>query len=107
MTFSQKNNVNLMYGCDVARIYYHQNEDLHCMLITMDEIAPFATKKVGSMAEHLMEKIGKSPTVDLSFNHAQGSLRKNKQKKLKTLLNDSQNVDTTKQLLIRWLLLLL
>ena len=44
------------------------------------------------MAEHLMEKIGKSRTVDLSFNHARGSLNKNKQKKLKQLLNDSQNV---------------
>jgi hypothetical protein len=60
------------------------------MLITMEEIAPFATKKFGSMVEHLIEKIGKSPTVDLSFNHARGSLNKNKQKKLKTLLNDSQ-----------------
>ena len=106
MTFSQKNNVNLMFGCDVARIYYHQNE-FYAMLITMEEIAPFATKKVGLMAAHLIEKIGKSPTVDLSFNHARGSLSKNKQKKLKILLNDSQNVDTTKQLLTRWLLLLL
>ena len=43
MTLSQKNNVNLMYGCDVARIYYHQNE-FYAMLITMEEIAPFATK---------------------------------------------------------------
>ena len=106
MTLSQKNNVNLMYGCDVARIYYHQNE-FYAMIITMHEIVPFAKKKVGSMAEHLMEKIGKNPTVDLSFNHARGSLNKNKQKKLKQLLNDSQNVDTTKQLLTRWLLLLL
>ena len=107
MSLSQKNNLNLLYDCNVARVYYHENE-FYAMIITKTAITPFATKKVGEMAENLMKAVKNCPTpIDLRFNHAKGSLSKNKNRKLKQLLFESQNVDTTKQLLIKWLLLLL
>ena len=105
MTFAEKNNINLMFGCDVARVYYHENE-FYVMMITMESITPYASNQACVMAEYLLKHMGNSPTVDLSFNHARGSLSKNKKKKLNALLQ-LQNVDTTKEVLIRWLLLLL
>lgn len=105
MTLSHKNHINLIYGTNIARVYYYQNE-LYVMIITLEQIEPFGTTKIQDMAQHLLKAIDNSPTVDLSFNHAKGSLSKNKQKKLKQLLQ-LQNVDVDEKILSRWLALLL
>jgi hypothetical protein len=76
------------------------------MVITMEEIAPFATSKIGFMVQFLIHAMNNTPLVDLTFFYAKGGLSRSKQRKLAALLllKDS---DLTESLLGRWLAMLL
>ena len=104
MSLVHENHINLLFGPNVARVYYQH--ELYAMIITLEQIEPFTTKTIRDMARHLVKVTSKCPTVDLMFNHARGSLPKSKQRKLNGLLN-LQDVDVDEKILGRWLGLLL
>ena len=99
-----KNNITILIGCDIIRLYYMDNE-FYAMLVNSEEILPYATKKAHEMSDFIIKSIGNCPSPYLQFNHKKNSLSKSKQKKLKYLLSETIDADVTKELINKWVMM--
>jgi hypothetical protein len=101
-----KNFINLVHGCDNTRVYKMDN-DLFCFTAGLTEIIPFKTKTLAKMVKYLLEKISNEQCqVEIMFGYAQGSLSKNRKKKLNKLLRHGQGDVNYKNLSV-WISLLI
>lgn len=96
--------INFSHGIDNTRLYKIDDE-LYCSTVTREAIKPFVTTGIKEMAEYLDNVInGGWGIVNLNFCYPRGFLTKNKQKKLRKLLEEQGQVET--QRLIRYITLL-
>ena len=102
----QKNFLNLVHNIDNTRVYKIDDE-FFCFTATLTEIIPFSSKKVSTMANHLLYKVSdENCQVELFFGYAEGSLSKNRKKKLNHLLKNGKT-DVDFKNISKWVSLLI